>query len=148
MYYFEYDKEGYLYKYTEKYEDESLVLCDYFLNSDTVIKLEENGKYKNYIKYECPVQFKHRFEAGESWVTVTRKVSPITKEDDYLEGMIDRNYPWTSSYPWTSDEKNPNPYYEYPNVKSQLNFKDDEIYNLKFKIKKSLINNWYNTIDF
>jgi hypothetical protein len=142
MYYFEYDKEGYLYKYTEKYEDESLVLCDYFLNSDTVIKLEENGKYKNYIRYECPVQFKHRFEAGESWVTVTRKVSPITKEDDYLEGIIDRNYPWTS------DEKNPNPYYEYPSVKSQLNFKDGEIYNLKFKIKKSLINNWYNTIDF
>lgn len=148
MYHFEYDKEGYLCKYTEHYDDENLVLCDYFIKYDTVIKLEENGKYKNYIKYESPVQLKHRFEAGESWVTVTKKVSPIEKEDDYLEGMIDRNYPWTSSYPWTSDEKNPNPYYEYPSVKSQLNFKDDEIYNLKFKIKKSLINNWYNTIDF
>lgn len=173
-YYFEYDKSGYLFKYKEsnvynllleKYNSymtncKEQILSYCFLSGRTVTKIEENGKFKNFIEYNSPIMFKHRFEAGESWLSVEGysskidiyKKNKVTKEDEHIE----RRYP---EFYFDKDLISPTTkegiikeirynYKKYPTIKKQLCLEDNKIYNIRIKIKESKLNKWKTLIDF
>jgi hypothetical protein len=165
MYYFEYDRSGYLYKYVESYTEQDdgyykdCVLCHATISGNTLRKLEDNGKFKSIVEYESPVQFEQRFEAGESWLSVVIKhekdfcENKEEEEEDYdFEDNVERNYPeGSASYEISytrSNKEEIEKWNKYPSVKRQFNLEDNVIYNLKFKINESLLNNWSNIVDF
>jgi hypothetical protein len=84
MYIFEYNREGYLEHYYEKYDNincqKNFIMCYCFVKDNTVIKIEENGKFKNIIKYKEQIKIRHRFEAGESWINVLLKEDKNNEE--------------------------------------------------------------------
>jgi hypothetical protein len=161
MYYFEYDKENYLINYKEKYKRVKSKkidsICEIYIHNNQIIKFEENRKFKNLIKYIEPIKIVHRFEAGESWLNIQKKgffdfsqnnnSTKKPKEDENVQ----RNYP---DFYFHDKNKKENDLisnynaYEYPTVVQQINLENDIIYNLRFKLKKSLINNWCNLITF
>lgn len=161
MYYFEYDKENFLIKYKEEYKKvkskKTDSVCEIYIYNNKIIKFEENRKFKNLIKYIEPIKVVHRFEAGESWLNIQKKGFydfsqniNITKELEENEN-IQRNYP---DFYFQDKNKKENDLiynynaYEYPIVVQQINLENDIIYNLRFKLKKSLINNWSNLMTF
>jgi hypothetical protein len=161
MYYFEYDKENFLIKYKEEYRKAKSkkidCVCEIYIYNNKIIKFEENRKFKNLIKYIEPIKVVHRFEAGESWLNIQKKAffdfsqnNNVIKEFEENEN-IQRNYP---NFYFHDKNKKENDLisnynaYEYPIVVQQINLENDIIYNLRFKLKKSLINNWSNLMTF
>ncbi len=153
MYYFEYDKNNFLIKYKEKYHNTKLkkndFICEVYVYENKIIKFEENRKFKNIIKYIEPIKLVHRFEAGESWLNIQKKtffnyyVNDKTEEGENIQ----RNYP--SFYVENKKENDLiSDFNDYPTVLQQINLENDIIYNLKFKLKKTLINNWTNLMAF
>jgi hypothetical protein len=161
MYYFEYDKENYLIIYKEEYKKteskKTDYVCEIYVYNNKIIKFEENRKFKNLIKYIEPIKVVHRFEVGESWLNIQKKgffdfsqnnnSTKKPKEDENVQ----RNYP---DFYFHDKNKRENDLisnynaYEYPTVLQQINLENDIIYNLKFKLKKTLINNWTNLMAF
>jgi hypothetical protein len=159
MYYFEYDKENYLIKYREEYKKAKSKVCDsvceFYIYNNKIIKFEENRKFKNLIKYTEPIKIVHRFEAGESWLNIQKKgffdfsQNNNTQKELEKDENIQRNYP---DFYFHDKNKKENDlisnFNKYPTVLQQINLENDIIYNLKFKLKKSLINNWSNLMAF
>jgi len=158
MYYFEYDKENYLIIYKEEYEKiESKKIdsvCEIYVYNNKIIKFEENRKFKNLIKYIEPIKVVHRFEAGESWLNIQKKNFFNYSQNNIIEEVkgsenIQRNYPNFYFYDKNKKENDLiSDFNDYPTVLQQINLENDIIYNLKFKLKKTLINNWSNLMTF
>jgi hypothetical protein len=144
MYYFEYNKEGYLERYFEKYDTydcyKDYLMCYCLIKDYSVTKIEENGKYRHVIKYNEPIKVVHRFECGESWISVVQKESEVIKSERQYD-KVEKKYP---SY-YQNNTKQHNFY--YPTIKTQIAFEDDKLSHLKFSIHPNLINNWKNLIN-
>jgi len=166
MYYFEYDKEGFLYKYKEAciedfdlliekkehFHNRKIVKSYYYLTGSTIYRVESNGVEKNVIEYESPIMLKHRFEAGESWISVVEKVNDFKIEhfeEEEEEDNIDRKYPMFYGH---KKEKPTNnsvyPYRYYPKIKKQLFLENDKLYNFKIQVEKNNLMKWKSIIDF
>lgn len=159
MYYFEYDKENFLIKYKEEYQKAKSKkidsVCEIYIHNNNIIKFEDNRKFKNLTRYIEPIKIVHRFEAGESWLNIQKKGffdfsqnNNSIKKSEKSEN-IQRNYPnFYFKDKNTKENDLVSNFNEYPTVLQQINLENDIIYNLRFKLKKSLINNWCNLITF
>jgi len=170
MYYFEYDKKGFLFKYKEStnseielliekknnsYNEDS-VLSYYFLTGSTIYRVENYGIDKSVVKYDAPIMFRHRFEAGESWMSVVSKENVINfnhpKEKEKEDDNIERKHP-EYYYDKKSDlelvgEIYGDNYYSVPKVKKQLFLENDKLYNFKIQIDNNNLMKWKSLIDF
>jgi hypothetical protein len=137
MYYFEYDKDGFLIEYKETENDE--ILCHYILDGNSFIKIEEDGKYKSLSKFDELIQFRHMFNSGESWISVEVK-------DDVNFSFLEKGF-----YSLLGKKQtivNTIPEKKYPTIKRQINLEDNKLYNCKLKIKDSNLNKWKTMISF
>jgi hypothetical protein len=171
MYYFEYDKSGFLFKYKESYENdvdlliekennfynEENILCYYFLTGSTIYRIENNGVDRNVVKYDTPVMFKHRFEAGESWMSVIERQKNINfqyqkKEEKEDEESVKRGYPsfYYKSKKETQIKKEIliDNNYHFPNIKKQLFLQNNKLYNFRIQIEQNNLSKWKSLIDF
>jgi len=149
MYYFKYDKEGFLIKYKEFYvnENRKSCLCELYIFDNKIIKFEEDKKFKSFTKYTEPIKVTHRFEVNESWLNINKKNNTNSLEEEshkVKEELVQKNYPFDFNKHDESEKhlERLKKYQEYPLVGYQINLEDDLIYNLKFKIKETLIKNW------
>ena len=168
MYYFEYDKKGFLFKYKEStnsevellieknnntYNEEG-VLSYYFLTGSTIYRVENYGIDKSVVKYDTPIMFRHRFEAGESWMSVVKRENvinpnhPEEKEDDNIERKHPEFYYDKKSDLEVVNEIYGDNYYNVPKVKKQLFLENDKLYNFKIQIDNNNLMKWKSLIDF
>ncbi len=165
MYYFEYDKNGYLIKYieTEKetvYSEISVSNSSFYcvIKDNLVTKFEENGFFKTVSKYQRPIKLTQSFSEGESWVKVLNKTdSSIINSYNYdTEDVLlhkETNYPWVTTYSaHTSLENyvtecvgNVN---EYAIPISVISLEGESLSHLNFKVQNSFLEKWSNIIDF
>ena len=140
MYYFEYDKEGFLVKYLET--DNNEILSHYILDGKSFIKIEEDGKYKSLSRYDELIQFKHMFNSGESWISVEVKEEEVFDDSVFLGGGILCLMGKHKIIGNTTPEK------KYPTIKRQINLEDNKLYNCRLKINDSNLNKWKTMISF
>lgn len=169
MYYFEYDKSGYLIKYIEtensaEYSGVSISDSSFYctIEDSLVTKFEENGFFKTVSKYNEPIKLTQSFSEGESWVKVLIKKN-IVKENVPSE---EKDHPDISSHPHTSSYKETNyPWIKYSSEKDSLenyvknvneyaiptsviSLEGESLSHLNFKVKDSFLDKWNNLIDF
>lgn len=166
MYYFEYDKDGYLIKYIET-EKEMVYSgisvsnsCFYCIAKDNLVtKFEENGFFKTVSKYEGPIKLTQSFSEGESWVKVLnkkhiRKEDVVPKKENTLDmsSYKETNYPWITHNEETSLENWIKEYAgnidDYALPVSVLSLEGESLSHLNFKVKNSFLDKWNNLIDF
>jgi hypothetical protein len=154
MYYFEYDKEGYLYHYEERYSGTTMMYC--FVTGDTVIKYEREENYKILQKYSTSVKIMQRFEAGESWITVvsdyrepeTIEVEEEQEEVDDFSDLIERRFPDFYSKSKLSPMEEFEEIYlknkptTTPVLKKRIQTENNEVTEYKCEISQSKINHW------
>jgi len=164
MYYFEYDKSGYLIKYieTEKeiiYSGISVSNSSFYcvIKDNLVTKFEENGFFKTVSKYQGSIKLTQSFSEGESWVKVLNKKnsSIIESYNDYTKGVSsykETNYPWTTYSAETSLDNYIKEYVgninEYAIPTSVISLEGESLSHLNFKVKNSFLDKWNNLIDF
>lgn len=85
MFIFKYDKEGNLYNYIELGRKEEM-LCFCSFKNNVLIRYMKDENYKSLTKFKENCKMVHRFEAGESWVSIL-KINDGTSE-------IEKNYPF------------------------------------------------------
>jgi len=164
MYYFEYDKNGFLVKYAETEVDvefseisinNSIFYC--IVDNFLVKKFEENGLFKTVSKYGGPIKLTHSFSEGESWIKVfNKKGSSIIKHyNDCTKGVSsykETNYPWFTYSADTSlenyIEKNVENVSKYAIPTSVISLEGESLSHLNFKVKDSFLEKWTNIIDF
>jgi len=164
MYYFEYDKNGFLVKYAETEVDvdfseisinNSIFYC--IIDNCLVKKFEENGLFKTVSKYGGPIKLTHSFSEGESWIKVfNKKDSSIIKHyNDYTKDVSsykETNYPWFIYSADTSSENYTKKYVEnvseYAIPTSVISLEGESLSHLNFKVKDSFLEKWTNIIDF
>ncbi len=80
-YIFKYDEKGDLYNYVEL-DSDSTVSSYYYLTANTLTRYDKNLSEKHKIKYKKgqDVILKHRFDSGESWITICTRPVEIEKE--------------------------------------------------------------------
>tara|TARA_R110001592_G_scaffold75555_1_gene228713 strand:+ start:911 stop:1402 length:492 start_codon:yes stop_codon:yes gene_type:complete len=163
MYYFEYDKNGYLIKYVETeseavYSGISISDC-YFhctIKGDFVQKYEEGGLFKTISKYNGPIKLTQSFSEGESWIKVFKKnTEKKIKRNSLYECDNSHkytNYPWVTYSADTSLENYIKEYAaninEYAIPISVISLEGESLSHLNFKIKNSFLDKWNNLIDF
>jgi hypothetical protein len=162
MYYFEYDKNGYLLKYAETesnilYNDISIKNSDFYctIKDNCVKRYEENGLFKTVSKYDRPVKLTQSFSEGESWVKVLNKKT-IAKErvidKEEIESYKETNYPWAIHSQEKSSENYIKEYAanmdEYAIPVSVISLEGQELSHLSFTVKSSFLDKWNNIIDF
>jgi len=163
MYYFEYDKNGYLIKYVETesetvYSGISISDCSFHctIKGDFVQKYEEGGFFKTISKYNNPIKLTQSFSEGESWVKVLNKKTKKNTEINSLykcdNSHKHTNYPWVTYSAETSLDnyikecaKNIN---EYAIPISVISLEGESLSHLKFNIQNSFLDKWNNLIDF
>ena len=162
MYYFEYDKSGYLIKYIETdkeitYSGVSISKSSFYctIKDGLVKRYEENGLIKTMSKYQGSVKLKHHFSEGESWIKVVKKNIASVDKKDYLPGpssIKETNYPWSTCSADTFSNKYVNNHSksmnEYAFPVSVISLEGDNLSHLKFKVKSSFLDKWNNLIDF
>jgi len=140
MYYFKYDKEGFLVKYLET--DNNEILSHYILDGKSFIKIEEDGKYKSLSRYDELIQFKHMFNSGESWISIEVKEEEVCDDSFFLgdgfQSLIGKH----------NTNRTPPPEKKYPTIKRQINLEDNKLYNCRLKINDSNLNKWKTMISF
>ena len=156
MYEFEYDKNGYLFKYLETSGDSICMYC--FVSGSTVTKYESDGTYKSLFKYYSPIKILHRFESGESWLTaiVDKKEEEIvekekTDDNSDLDEFVERKFPDYYQGPTTikDDIEEINFYTDsYPVLKKQIHLENNCISNYKISLDSHLVDDWKNLINF
>lgn len=166
MYYFEYDKDGYLVKYAETKNEivySAISVSNSFFycvaKDNLVTKFEENGFFKTVSKYNGPIKLTQSFSEGESWVKVLNKKT-ILKEDDVNEkenfpnvsSYKETNYPWITYNEEKSLENCIKEYVgdmdDYALPVSVLSLEGESLSHLNFKVKDSFLDKWNNLIDF
>tara|TARA_B100000900_G_scaffold369135_1_gene346777 strand:- start:1368 stop:1847 length:480 start_codon:yes stop_codon:yes gene_type:complete len=159
MYYFEYDKNGYLIKYIEtknkcEYSGVSISDSSFYctIEDNLVTKFEENGFFKTMSKYNEPIKLTQSFSEGESWVKVLTKKHISKKEEKNksdTSSYKETNYPWIKysieEYPLENYVKNVN---EYAIPTSVISLEGESLSHLNFKVKNSFLDKWNNLIDF
>lgn len=158
MYYFEYDKNGYLIKYIEtesdcEYSGVSITDSSFYctIEDGLVTKFEENGFFKTVSKYNEPIKLTQSFSEGESWVKVLTKKHIVKKEktNPDTSSYKETNYPWitysTEEAPLENCVKNVN---EYAIPTSVISLEGESLSHLNFKVKDSFLDKWNNLIDF
>jgi hypothetical protein len=140
MYYFEYDKFGFLIEYKET--DNNEILSHYILKGNSFIKIEEDGKYKSLSKYDELIQFKHMFNSGESWISIE------TKEDELNDDFVFLGRGIRCLLGKYNTIGNHHPEKKYPTIKRQINLEDNKLYNCRLKINDSNLNKWKTMISF
>tara|TARA_Y100000389_G_C17379680_1_gene473622 strand:- start:397 stop:900 length:504 start_codon:yes stop_codon:yes gene_type:complete len=167
MYYFEYDKSGYLIKYIEtenkaEYSGVSISDSSFYceIKDNLVTKFEENGFFKTVSKYSEPIKLTQSFSEGESWVKVLIKKHIIKKEektnlDASLYNNLDTSSYKETNYPWItySIEEAPLENYvknvnEYAIPTSVISLEGESLSHLNFKVKDSFLDKWNNLVDF
>ena len=166
MYYFEYDKNGYLIKYIETKKEtvysgitvsNSSFYC--IAKDNLVTKFEENGFFKTVSKYHGPVKLTQSFSEGESWVKVLNKKTiekeRVINQKETPSDMLsykETNYPWVTHDEEKSLENCVKEYAinmnEYAIPVSVISLKGESLSHLNFKVKNSFLDKWNNLIDF
>lgn len=162
MYYFEYDKNGYLLKYAETesnimYSNISIENSDFYctIKDNCVKRYEENGLFKTVSKYDRPVKLTQSFSEGESWVKVLTKKNIVKKEEKNnpdASSYKETNYPWDTQIEEKHSENHIKEYVgnicEYPIPVSVISLEGHKLSHLSFKVKSSFLDKWNNIIDF
>tara|TARA_R110000772_G_scaffold35007_1_gene84623 strand:- start:150 stop:641 length:492 start_codon:yes stop_codon:yes gene_type:complete len=163
MYYFEYDKNGYLIKYVETesetvYSGISISDCSFHctIKGDFVQKYEEGGLFKTISKYNSPIKLTQSFSEGESWIKVFKKnTEKKIKRNSLYECDNSHkytNYPWVTYSADTSLDNYIKKYAaninEYAIPISVISLEGESLSHLNFKIKNSFLDKWNNLIDF
>lgn len=155
MYYFEYNKEGYLYQYSEVSSGDTVINC--FVTGSTIIRYEKEDEYKIFQKYTSSVKLLQRFEAGESWLTISVDIksenNDIDEEYDELGEIIDRRFPDYYNKSNKSALEEFEIYYLNgikvlnPILNKRIQIENDEVTEYKTKLDNKKIRQWRNLVN-
>lgn len=144
-YIFKYNESGDLYNYVE-INDDKQVLSYYFLTANTLVRYDKQNNTKSFTKYNADeeVVMLQRFEANESWVTISVNPKIKPKKDDENETFY-RFPQYYHSIKQNHSTKSPEEKFtKFPKKTKEIILNNNNIVN--FKITNENIKKWHSCI--